>query len=376
VRTAIVSDLHLGSASGADLLRDRSMRELLFAEIAGADRVVLLGDIVELRDLPLAEAMGIARPFFEELGAAMPGTPVVLVPGNHDHHLAEPLLDSAALDSSSALGLEQRFEPSEASALIATWLRPATLELAYPGLWLRDDVYATHGHYVDCHLNLPRAECLAVAAVMRAAGRPPDPATPDDYERVLRPVYGLTYGIAQAGLARNTGAGEGPAERAWRWMGGPEGPRGRRLTAGRLTARTAVPAAVWAINRLLGSDFDSDLSAESVSRGGVAAGAELARRLRIGAAHVITGHTHRAGPRRGEWRIPGGGRLHNTGNWIYTAVFHRGPGPGPYWPGTVTWLEDDGPPRRTGLLADLSSEDLAAAASGLSFRLTSLAGDL
>ena len=25
------------------------------------------------------------------------------------------------------------------------------VQLAYPGVWLRDDVYATHGHYLDCH---------------------------------------------------------------------------------------------------------------------------------------------------------------------------------------------------------------------------------
>ena len=45
----------------------------------------------------------------------------------------------------------------------------------------------------------------------------------------------------------------------------------------------------------------------------------MARRLRIDAAHVITGHTHRGGPHEGEadWPLPGGGRLHNTGSWVF-----------------------------------------------------------
>jgi hypothetical protein len=149
------------------------------------------------------------------------------------------------------------------------------------------------------------------------------------------------------------------------------------VSAGRVAAKTALPAVVWGVNRALGSDFDADLSAEAISRGGVAGGAELARRLGIGAAHVITGHTHRPGPLRGEWRIPGGGRLHNTGNWVFTAVLHRaGAPPGPYWPGTVTWLEDDAPPRRVGLLAGHDPAALGRISHGGRLRLTSLAAEL
>jgi predicted phosphodiesterase len=371
VRTAIVSDLHIGSASGEDLLRAPSMRELLLAELAGADRVVLLGDIVELRDLPLAEAMEAARPFFEELGNAVGEASVLLVPGNHDHRFAEPILDQVAIDG-GPLGLEQRRAASGTAEPLAGWLGDARLEVAYPGAWLSDDVYATHGHYLDCHLTLPRLECLAAAAVMRVAGGLPDPATTDDYERILRPIYGLTFGLAQAGVSRRVTDRGRPADRAWRWMAGSG-----RLNWGRLVARGAFPAAVWGINRALRASFDADLSAESISRGGVAAGAELARRLGLGSAQVITGHTHRPGPRRSEWRIPGGGRLHNTGNWVFNPVLHRpGAGPGPYWPGTVTWLEDDTPPRRVSLLDDRDAEELGRLADGGRLRLTSLAAEL
>src|SRR5262245_52536109 len=97
MRTAIVSDLHLGSAFGEDVARDAGVRQRMLEEIASADRVVLLGDVLELREKPLAAALESARPFFEELGAAMAGRHVVLVPGNHDHRLAEPLLERLAL---------------------------------------------------------------------------------------------------------------------------------------------------------------------------------------------------------------------------------------------------------------------------------------
>jgi Calcineurin-like phosphoesterase len=348
MRTAIISDLHLGNAHGEDLLRDAEIRRALLEELDGAERLVLLGDVLELRELPLATVLKSARPFFEELGEAMAGRQVVLAPGNHDHRLAEPLLEQLALEG-KPLGLEQRAQPAgEAATRIATWLGDAELEIAYPGCWLRDDVYATHGHYMDCHMRLPKLECIAAAASMRALRLPEHPA-PADYERVLRPVYGLTFGLAQGGVA---GRATRPSENVWRTISGRNG-RGSRIR--RAALRAAVPASVWSINRLLRANFDADFSTGSISHSGIAAATELAQRLDIQAAHTITGHTHRAGPAEGEveWALLDGGRLHNTGSWIFASAFHHpGTPPGPYWPGTVTWLEDHGPPRRTRLLAE------------------------
>jgi hypothetical protein len=353
VRTAIVSDLHLGSAFGEDLLRDASIRAALLEEIGAADRLVLLGDTLELRELPLPKVLAAARPFFEEVGEAMAGREVVLIPGNHDHRLAEPLLEELAMrDAGGALGLEQRRPPGEEPAsAIGAWLGDAELSIAYPGAWLRDDVYATHGHYMDCHMSLPRIECIAAAAVMRAFGPVPQRATAADYERVLRPVFGFAFGLAQSGLARRATR---PSEGAWRKISGRDRARTPfRRGAVRAAVAGGIPATVWTLNRLLRAHFDPDLSAAAITRSGIDAATELARRLEIGAAHTITGHTHRAGPEAGEaeWALPGGGRLHNTGSWIFASAFHHpGTPPGPYWPGTVTWLEDEGPPRRVRLL--------------------------
>ena len=101
---------------------------------------------------------------------------------------------------------------------------------------------------MDCHLSLPRVECLAAAAVMRAVGPLPDPTGPADYERVLRPVYGLAYGARPGRLLHATSSR--PSERAWRIVSPPIARRRprppRRDRRGRRRRR---PATVWALNR-------------------------------------------------------------------------------------------------------------------------------
>jgi UDP-2,3-diacylglucosamine pyrophosphatase LpxH len=356
MRTAIVSDLHLGAASGEDVLRDPAVRRVLLEEIAGADRVVLLGDVVELRDLALGVALDSARPFFEELGEALGDREVTIVPGNHDHRLTEPLLDRLSLAGTTGLGLERHDDtPGDgAGATIDSWLGSARLRIAYPGLWLREDVYATHGHYMDAHLSLPRAECLAVATLIRLSGPLPNQATPADYERVLRPIYGFSFGVAQA-RARVGRHRPPPSHAAWKALAGENSDAGSRRRLGAASVRAAFPLGIRAVNRLLHSDFDSDISATAIFRAGVAAATELATRLGVDGVHVITGHTHRGGPTDAEatWALRGGGLLHNTGSWVFASAFHNpGTPPNSYWPGTVTWVEDTGPPSRKQLLLD------------------------
>ena len=206
MRTAIVSDLHLGNAFGEDLLRDADLRRTLLDEIASA-------------------VLDLARPFFEELGEAMAGREIVLVPGNHDHRLAEPLLERVARENGGGLlGLEQRAEPrEEPAASLDGWLGDAELTLAYTGVWLRDDVYATHGHYMDCHMSLPRIECIAAAAAMRAFGQVPDQASAGQTAQHPQTAQtGQAAGAAGAGQAvADTGTPEG----------GPGGPGGQAAPA-------------------------------------------------------------------------------------------------------------------------------------------------
>ena len=209
---------------------------------------------------------------------------------------------------------------------------------------------------MDAHLRLPRAECVA-AALMARFGRPlPNPATPTDYERILRPLYGFAYGLAQVLPIRRRR--NGPFERAWEVLAGEE----RETTVGARAARAGFPLAIGGLNRLLRADFEPDVTTRAIFRTGVEAAAEMASRLGVGNVHVITGHTHRAGPLpdEPEWPLRGGGRLHNTGSWVFSSAFHQpGTPPNSYWPGTVTWLEDNDPPRRVQLLHSYSHKEMS-----------------
>jgi predicted phosphodiesterase len=360
VRTALLSDLHLGCSPGVDLARDPEIRARLLAELETADQVVLLGDAFELRDRPMGEVVELAGPFLEELGGALGDRRLVIVPGNHDHRLAEPLLDRRSLGRPRRLGLEQLFRPGRgAGAAIARRLGDARVQIAYPGLWLREDVYATHGHYLDCHLTVPRLECLAVAASERLLGSLPKTATPEDYERILAPVYGFTYGFAQAGGPGRLGAGSAPSLRFWHRVNGG-GNRRSRWLAGAL-----FPLAVRAAGRGLHRSFEPDVSAAAIARGGLVAMREVARRLQIGAEHIIYGHTHHPGPRAGDpaWRIVDGLALHNCGCWTYTrGLSTRSVSESLFWPGSVVWVDDDGPPERREVLAELGEPELREAA--------------
>jgi hypothetical protein len=355
MRTAIVSDLHLGVASDEDVLRDPAVRRILFDELAGADRLILLGDVIELRNLPVGPSLARSRAFFEELGEAIGDAEVVLVPGNHDHRLAEPLLDGLSIAGEPVLGLEHHHAPAGPSASVDEWLGGARLRIAYPGIWLREDVYATHGHFMDVHLSLPRAECVAAALMVRLSGRLPNPATPADYERVLRPIYGFAYGLAQVLPIKRRR--NGPFERAWEVLADEE----EETTLAARAARAGFPLAIRGLNGLLRADFEADVTPRAIFRSGVEAAGEMACRLGVDDVHVITGHTHRGGPlsEEGEWPLPRGGRLHNTGSWVFASAFHQpGTPPNSYWPGTVTWLEGDEPPRRVQLLLEHSHEQM------------------
>jgi predicted phosphodiesterase len=356
VLTAVVSDFHLGTARGVDLVRHPEVRVRLLEALEGADRIVLLGDALELRELPVPQALEIAAPLFRELGELAAGREVVLVGGNHDHQLIEPWLDERRLAGTLAeVGPEWIVDPVDqgVAGAVAKLMPKVELTLAYPGLWLRDDVYATHGHYLDCHMTVPRPETITASALHRSgSGGDWPPSGPAGYEAVLSPVYAFLYRLAQGRTRGELAAAGGLSRRVWR----SANPRDGWSLGSLLVGRVAIPGAVIALNGFGLGPFKSDISAGELRRAGLLSIAEVVRSLGVEADHVVFGHTHRPGPLEGDsegWTLPGGTRLWNSGSWLHESVFLRNGRASPYWPGTVLYLREEGPPELANALGDL-----------------------
>jgi hypothetical protein len=369
--TLIISDLHLGSGLGSDVLSRPGPRAALLEVLGDVDRLVLLGDVLELRHRPPRYAMAAARPFFEDLGRVLAGRELVVSAGNHDHLLVESWLGERALQVPEPFELDQRLRPEQASpmlAQLAEWAAPARVSAAYPGLWIRPDVYAMHGHYLDCHLTVPTIERLSVALMSRVLGRPAASfSSVEDYEAVGGPVFAWRDTVARD--ARPGGAvNRVDTIRAWRALAGEADGSSRIRKLCGLALAGAFPLAVAALNRAGLGPLRTDISTEELRRAGLRAMGEVADRLGLGDAHVVFGHTHRAGPLPGdsesEWRGRGGARLMNSGCWTYDLVFlGRSAGETPYWPGTCVLVEEDSSesPQLKRLLLDRSHAELAPA---------------
>jgi hypothetical protein len=360
VRTLVISDLHIGAGTGADLLRRPALREPLIDAVRGADRLVVLGDGLELRDGPHRDAVEVAAPFFADMGRALgPDGELLLAAGNHDHGLVAGWIDGRLLvEPSGFLGLEQRIEPREAGPLagaLAERAAPARVQVVYPGVWLRNDVFAIHGHYSDLHATVPTFERLVAGAMARWAVTLPDEgATPDDYEAVLSPLYAWMHALTQRSDHAVISAGAGASASAWLALGGS----GRRMQLRTAALRAGFFAVVAAINALGIGPVDRDLSGAGLRRGYLRGMVEFLHRLGVPAPHVICGHSHRPGPLPGddlqEWTTRAGGRLLNTGSWVNQPHFlGDAPTRSPYFPGTAVLIEGAEPPRLLRLLEAL-----------------------
>jgi predicted phosphodiesterase len=366
MRTAVVSDLHLGALGGADVTRDAGVRERLVEALDGCERVVLLGDALELRERPLAAALEVAWPLVEALATALAGRTLVVVPGNHDHALADPWLARLRLDGEELGPVgEWPVTPGDgAMGRLAEAMPEVELRLAYPGIWLRPDVYATHGHYLDLDLTIPRLESIAASVMGRLTGHGRNCSSAAEYEAVLGPIYAFYERLAEGAAPEALSRGGTVSRTVWRRVTGAG-------LAGRLLGRVAIPGAVGALNSLGLGPFRAELSGVELRRAGLLAMGRVADALAPSADHVIFGHTHRAGPMDGddlaEWTTLSGSRLWNSGTWFHESAFIRDDDTSnPYQPGTVLTLDDDGPPELSNVLggyaAAVSGSDSGAAA--------------
>jgi hypothetical protein len=340
VTTLVVSDLHLGTRLRRDVLTHPAALEALLGAIDGVERLVLLGDAVELLEGRPREAMEVAEPVLRAIGARVGRErELIVVPGNHDAGLVRPWL--RANGTSPNVDATIPLDATPALARVAEWLAPARVSVRYPGVWLADGVWATHGHYLDRHL-LPE---VAFGIARGALGRlPRDGATPSDYERAGGPSATRMEAFLTRWLPRPLAAlVDDVAElmRAVTMPGIPEKLLDRRF-----------------------SPLNSMILGLQMRRASMPALARVVHRLGVGAEWVIFGHVHRCGPLPGDdlrfWQGPGGSpRIVNTGSWVYEPLLvgHVTP-PHPYWPGGAVLIEDGGDPRPVGLLDHLDAATL------------------
>jgi hypothetical protein len=354
VRTLVVSDLHLGGGSRAWLRRPEAAQRLAEA-IAGIERLVLLGDVVELRHCSARDAMRAAGEVLPGLIARLPaGGEIVVVPGNHDHALGLSwALRRSVADGSAPLALEERIDwlPGEPMAVLAGLLEGsgAQVRAAYPGVWLREDVYAHHGHYLDRHTTVPFFERLGAGAMAKLLRTPVgEAATVNEYENVLAPIYGWMYPISQ-GEGPAVDGSEGPSARAWRQLRFGRGPRKWLLAAG-------AGALIAGLNRTSLGPLSASVLRGSLEGAELPAFAAVLDALGVERGWAIFGHTHRAGPLPGDaadaWRTAAGVRMINSGSWVFDELFidPRRARQSPYRPGFAVRIEDDRDPQLVNLL--------------------------
>jgi hypothetical protein len=214
-------------------------------------------------------------------------------------------------------------------------------------VWLREDVYAIHGHYGDRHNTVPIVERLGAGVTLRLTGEPAGgPARAEDYEAALAPMYAWIDTVAQLGGLRGGGRDGSFQIKTWRALTGTGGRGGLR----RRGMIAAFPVIVAGLNRAGLGPLHADVSGVTLRQSALRAFAEVTERLEVPAAHVLFGHTHRAGPLPtddpGEW-----GRLLNTGSWVYEPGYlGDAPKSSPYRPGFAAIVGDDGPPQLVNLL--------------------------
>ncbi len=336
MRTLVISDLHIGQPGGTAVLERKRPLEILSETLSGFDRLVLIGDTIELTEGSRAHSALTCAPILRRLGQSV--GEILLLPGNHDHRLIEPW----ARDQGRGLEREQQVPPDVTPMLaeMVGWLSAsgAKVEVHYPGVWLSDNIWATHGHYLN-HFLRPIASFGRHPKEHRRG--PAGPMLPADFEHV---VYG--------------------EQKPERIEGVPTPRLHDRLIPWRL-----APAVSWALDlqarRHALPAFSQVTSALGLAGSPAAAsGAGEARGIpEPRAEYALFGHIHRFGPlpldNPREWTTPAGLQLMNVGSWRYEPVLVTGAdGMNPYWPGGCVMITEDGVPRGVQLLSELTADEL------------------
>ena len=340
VRTLVISDLHLGARLQRAVLTRSEPLDALLEALDGTERLVLLGDVVELLEGRSAQAMQAAEPVLRALGARLGSErEVIVVPGNHDAALVRPFLRERGM--SPAVDASLPLDATPLLARIASWLAPARVQVRYPGVWLGERIWASHGHYLDRHLLPEVAYGLARGMLGRV---PRDDAVPVEYEQPGGPSLTRLEALLTRWLPRPLAALVDDIAEFLRAASMPGVPRG-------VLGHSLAP-------------LSAALLGVQMKRASIPALARVVHRLGVDADSVIFGHVHRLGPLAGDdlrrWRGPDGTpHILNSGAWVYEPLLlHRARAPHPYWPGGAVLLEAGRAPRAVGLLDHLEAAAL------------------
>ena len=250
-------------------------------------------------------------------------------------NLGGTVLRRSAIDVGTRLSVDSS-APLDATPeldAVSSWLAPAQVSARYPGVWLSERVWATHGHY----LNRDLGPAWSLGITRGRLGRlSHEAARPIDYEpaggRSLRSAHEAISGALPEPLA-------GAADRL--------GVLARAATMAKASRRLLRPELARANSGLL------RLQTKVAS---IPALIHVAQCLGIDADYVVFGHVHRLGPLPGDdevdWEGTGGKpRIVNTGSWIYEPLLVQdATPPHPYWPGGAAILVDETDPQPIGLL--------------------------
>ena len=219
-------------------------------------------------------------------------------------------------------------DATPALARVTSWLAPARVRVHYPGVWLSDRVWATHGHYLDRHLLPTSAFGIARGLLGRL---PREEALPVDYEQ----AGGPSVTRVEAWLTR--------------WLPRPLATMVEDL-AELLRAATMPRVPKPLLHRRMAPLLAAVLGMQ-MRRASIPALARVVYSLGVDADWVLFGHVHRLGPLDGDiesqWQgIAGRPRIVNTGSWVYEPLLlHRAAPDHPYWPGGAVLLEDGSDPQ-------------------------------
>lgn len=379
MRTLVVSDLHIGARDRFSVIERPAVLEVMLKEIDRCDRLVLLGDLVELLEAEAGRTLRVARPILRAIGARVgPDRQIIYLPGNHDRGAIRGWIRATgpAIETESVV-------PPSASPLLAAVveaLAPAPVEVRYPGVWLSDRIWAHHGHYLNRYLHPDQAYGVMPRRRERTpAGR----SRPIDFEprrlggglgggggglrslvryMPLRAALGLEDAGELARAATMPPTGElrpvsgGP-------VSGAAGPRSPGYPDEPLVPINTFKSRLH--DRLLHpslSPIIAYLLSLQVRSHSIPAVARAAHDLGIEPEYLLFGHVHRRGPIEGEdldqWNA-WGPKILNTGSWRWEPVLvQRVSPPHPYWPGGAIVIDELGEPSSVGLLDGLSREDL------------------